>query len=88
MAKKKVGRSPGHHAIPEGYSKIMQWCFKNSISIAVVPDWSRGPEWWVVEVRINKKTHTDPGSYLVKEAYKKMFNYYKYYYDKYNKISK
>ena len=49
--------------------------------IAVVP--GEMNDEWLVELRINKKTHTDPKVYTDKEALKKMYEYYKYYYDKY-----
>ena len=34
---------------------------------------------------VNGKTNTDPNIYTAEEAYKKMYEYYKYYYDKYKK---
>jgi hypothetical protein len=37
------------------------------------------------ELNINKKIHLDPKVYKDKEALAKMYEYYKYYYDKYNK---
>ena len=82
---KTKGRSPGAHPIPNGYSKMIQWCWDNNIAIAVAPDWDRSNEYWKVEIRVNKKLHVDPNSYPCEEAYNKMYNYYKYYYDKYNK---
>ena len=34
---------------------------------------------------INNKAHLDPKMYEGKEAIEKMYEYYKYYYDKHNK---
>ena len=53
MAKKKVSRSPGPSNIPEGYSKMIQWCLDNSIAVSVVPDWSKSYEYWKIEIKIN-----------------------------------
>ena len=89
MAKfKKVSRSAGPNPIPIGYSKMIQWCLDNSIAVCVVPDWDRSSEYWKIEIKINNKVHVDPTSYTVANVHKKMYEYYKYYYDKYNKISK
>ena len=41
-------------------------------------------EWYLSgDPNINKKIHTDPKVYKDKEALAKMYEYYKYYYDKY-----
>ncbi len=61
------------------------WCLRNDISICVSPNWDGLPTQWLIEIRINGNTHVDPKIYTAKDAYKKMYEYYKYYYDKYNK---
>ena len=48
-----------------------------------VPNWDGGSNEWKIELNINKKIHTDPKVYKGKEALAKMYEYYKYYYDKY-----
>ena len=54
----------------------------NNIHVAVSP----GEIKWKVEIRINKGNwNKDPGIYEHEEAMKKMYEYYKYYYDKHNK---
>ena len=53
----------------------------NGIKIAVIPSGTK----WQVELSINKKIHLDSNIYEADEAYKKMYEYYKYYYDKHNK---
>ena len=88
MAKKKVSRSPGPSNIPEGYSKMIQWCLDNNIAVCVVPDWSKSYEYWKIEIKINKKVHVDPAVYTVANVHDKKYEYYKYYYDKYNKNTK
>jgi hypothetical protein len=88
MAKfKRVSRSPGPSNIPKGYSKIMQWCLDNSIAIAITPNWDMSDGNWKIEIRINNKVHVDPTNYTVANVHDKMYEYYKYYYDKYNKTS-
>ena len=53
-----------------------------NIHVAVTPRGSK----WKVEIRMNKgEWNADPGVYEHQEAMKKMYEYYKYYYDKYNK---
>ena len=88
MAKfKKVSRSPGKSTIPIGYSKMIQWCLDNSIAVCVVPDWDRSSEYWKIEIKINNKVHVDPAVYTVANVHDKKYEYYKYYYDKYNKTT-
>ena len=88
MAKfKKVSRSPGKSTIPIGYSKMIQWCLDNNIAVCVVPDWSRSSEYWKIEIKINNKVHVDPAIYTVANVHDKKYEYYKYYYEKYNKTT-
>ena len=62
--------------------KRVGWCMNKNIHIAVSP----GNTNWKVEFRMNKGDwKQDPGVYEHEEAMKKMYEYYKYYYDKYNK---
>ena len=59
--------------------KRVGWCLNKNIQIAVVP----GGGNWKVEIRLNKGNwNQDPGVYEHEEAMKKMYEYYKYYYDK------
>ena len=85
---KKVSRSAGQSMIPQGYSKMIQWCLDNSIAIAITPNWELSDGNWKIEIRLNNKVHVDPANYTVANVHDKMYEYYKYYYDKYNKISK
>ena len=59
--------------------KVTGWCLNRNIEIAVVPFETN----WKVEIRLNKGNwNQDPGVYEHEEAMKKMYEYYKYYYDK------
>ena len=88
MSKKKVSRSAGSSSIPKGYSKMIQWCLNNNIAIAITPDWNKTFEDWKIEIKINNKVHVDPAEYTIADVHDKMYEYYKYYYDKYNTIHK
>ena len=79
--KKAYGKSPGFHVYSNADMKRVQWCLDRKIKIAVIPN---GTE-WQVEITIDKSVNLDSNLYRAKEAYKKMYEYYKYYYDKHNK---
>ena len=81
---KKASRSAGPSPIPKGYSKMIQWCWDNNITVGVAPDWNKSSEYWKIEIKINNKVHVDPATYTLANVHDKMYEYYKYYYDKYN----
>ena len=80
--KKKKGRSPGSHPYTPEDMKRVSWCMDKGIKIAVVPNWQGDSSQWQVEVMINGRSNIDPKIYTGKEAQMKMYEYYKYYYDK------
>jgi len=62
--------------------KHVGWCLNKNIQVAVSP----GETNWKVEIRLNGGNwNRDPGVYDHEDAMEKMYNYYKYYYDKHNK---
>ena len=62
--------------------KIIGWCLNKNINVATSPSGTN----WKVEIRMNKGDwKRDPKDYEYEEAMKKMYEYYKYYYDKHNK---
>ena len=77
----KTGKSPGYHNHTREDMKRVNWCLRNKIKIAVIP---KGID-WQVEINLNKQIHLDSKVYKAKEATEKMYEYYKYYYDKHNK---
>ena len=79
--KKSYGKSPGYHKYTNEDMKRVNWCLRNGIKVAVIPSGTK----WQVEVDLNKTIHLDSKVYNADEAYKKMYEYYKYYYDKHNK---
>jgi len=83
--KRNTGRSPGYYPYTPEDMKHIVWCIKKGIKIAVIPNWDGASNEWKVELNIKKKIHLDPAIYMADEAHKKMYEYAKYYYDKYKK---
>ena len=79
--KKSYGKSPGYHKYTNEDMKRVSWCINRNIKIAVIPSGTK----WQVEISLNDKIHLDSNTYKADEAYKKLYEYYKYYYDKHNK---
>ena len=80
--KREKGRSAGIHPYTPEDLKRVNWCTEKGIRIAVVPKWDGPPGDWQVEISIDGKTHADPKVYNGYDAQTKMYEYYKYYYDK------
>jgi|TARA_B110000444_G_C18627588_1_gene495248 hypothetical protein len=89
MFKKKPkapSRKAPYLAQTEDNIKHWSWAMKNGISMCVVPNWSLSDK-WNIEITINDRVSKDPVDYKGVEALAKMFEYYKYYYDKHeNKV--
>ena len=64
--------------------KIIGWCLNKNIKVAITPNWEEDTNKWLIEININNKIHKDPNKYN-ETVYNKVNEYYKYYYDKYNK---
>ena len=79
---KQKGRSAGVHPYTPEDLKRVNWCVEKGIRVAVVPKWDGPPGDWQVEISIDGRTHTDPETYNGYDAQTKMYEYYKYYYDK------
>ena len=80
---------PGVRSLSKEEAKMVSWCIKNSIACCVVPSvkYSGYAEDFRVEIIINKKSNFSP-NFKKNEVLEKQIEYYKYYYDKYNKTSK
>ena len=77
--KKKKKNNSLYHSHTEEDLKRVGWCLNKNIEIAVIP----GGGDWKVEIRLNKGNwNQDPGVYEHEKAMEKMYEYYKYYYDK------
>ena len=89
MAFKRWNKSPSRKLPEKTWQpeemKIIGWCLNKNISIGVSPDWKDHATRWQIDININGKIHTDPNRYNNDAVYNKVNEYYKYYYDKYNK---
>jgi len=81
MAKK--GKVNMGSYMPNEYEfKAYHWCIKNNIYIA--PKALTEARWSIV-ITNNNKTNEDPNSYTKADIWIKIYEYYKYYYNKYEK---
>jgi len=89
MAFKRWQRAPSRRGLRKTWTepemKIIGWCLNKNIGIGINPDWKDDLNRWQIELNINGKIHTDPNRYGDDVVYNKVNEYYKYYYDKYNK---
>jgi hypothetical protein len=89
MAFKRWNRSPSKKTPVRSWQsdemKIIGWCLNKDIGVGISPDWKNDMSKWKIEISINKNTHVDPGQYSDDDVLNKVVEYYKYYYDKYNK---
>tara|TARA_R100001594_G_scaffold982_1_gene4003 strand:+ start:129 stop:401 length:273 start_codon:yes stop_codon:yes gene_type:complete len=89
MVFKRWQKSPSKRPPSKNWSEkemeIIGWCLNKNISVAISPDWKDSLIRWQIYISINNNTHTDPNRYISEDVYNKVNEYYKYYYDKYNK---
>ena len=89
MAFKRWQKSPSKKGVNRPWSelelKIIGWCLNNKIKISVSPDWKHSLTHWQIDININGNNHNDPSRYTDDIILEKKYEYYKYYYDKYNK---
>ena len=82
---KTPSKKPPKYTWSSDQMKIVSWCLNKSIGVGINPDWKDDLNRWQIEISINGKTHKDPNHYSNDIVYNKVNEYYKYYYDKYNK---
>jgi hypothetical protein len=89
MAFKRWSKTPSKSLQKYNWSqdqmKVIGWCLNKKIGVGVSPDWKQDLNKWQIEINVNGKIHTDPNRYDSDTVYNKVNEYYKYYYDKYNK---
>ena len=83
--KKSPSKRPPRKLWPKDEMKVIGWCLQNKISIGISPDWKHDLNKWQIEISINGNVHTDPSRYDDEVVLNKLYQYYKYYYDKHNK---
>ena len=82
--KKSPSKRPPRKLWSKDEMKVIGWCLQNKIGVGISPDWNDDLQRWQIEININGKVHTDPNRYNG-NILDKMYEYYKYYYDKHNK---
>ncbi len=82
MGKKKSPWDMGDYTPTEDESEAMRWCIRNNIFISPV---AIREARWTIEILNNGKTNKDPNDYKKLDIWIKMYEYYKYYKDKYEK---
>ena len=83
--KKSPSKRPPRKLWHKDEMKVIGWCLQNKISIGISPDWKHDLNKWQIEISINGNVHTDPSRYDDDVVLNKLYQYYKYYYDKHNK---
>ena len=81
--KKGLGRSPESIPYTDDNMKLVAWCMNNNIVVGFSPLWDTEDQ-WQIDIQINATVSVDPNTYSGDEVMAKVYEYYKYYYDKYN----
>ena len=82
--KKCLGRSPESIPYTDDNMKHVAWCMNNNIVVGFSPLWDTEDQ-WQIDIQINATVSVDPSTYSGDEVMAKVYEYYKYYYDKYEK---
>ena len=86
--KKSPTKRPPSKLWPDNEMKVIGWCLQNNIEVGISPDWKDDMNRWEIDIMINGKVHTDPNKYSDDVVLNKLYQYYKYYYDKHSKQQK
>ena len=82
---KSPSKNPPTRSWQPDEMKIISWCLNKNIGVGISPDWKDDLNRWKITIDINGKHHDDPNLYENEKVHDKVIEYYKYYYDKYNK---
>jgi len=80
--KKSASKKPPKKIWSPDEMKIIGWCLQNKIGVGISPDWKDEMTRWQIDLNINGKIYTDPSRYTDDAVLDKVYQYYKYYYDK------
>ena len=72
----------GNYIAADEERKAMIWCVKNNIYISPK---AKSSTTWSIVIVVSGREHEDPTVYKKIEIWKKIFEYYKYYFKKYKK---
>tara|TARA_R110002012_G_scaffold49479_1_gene128025 strand:+ start:20 stop:265 length:246 start_codon:yes stop_codon:yes gene_type:complete len=79
----RVKKNPMGNYLPTSEELMAyRWCINNGILIS---PFATGNGTWYVDIEINKKTNRSPDVYSKDTIWIKMYEFYKYYYNKYAK---
>ena len=81
MAKKRTNQMKDYIRTA-GEAEAMIWCIRNGIFISPLADSSS--EWWI-DITIGDKSTRSPKKYVGKEIWPKVYELYKFYYDKHRR---
>ena len=81
--KKGLGRAPEAIPYTDDNMKHVAWSKNNNIVVGFSPLWDTEDQ-WQIDIQINATVSVDPNTYSDDEVMAKVYEYYKYYYDKYN----
>ena len=70
----------GQYMPSEKDREAYAWCINNGIYIS---PFANGEGVWYIDIKINNKTHRSPEPYGSITIWIKLYEYYKYYYNKY-----
>ena len=84
-AKKKHEWDMGTYETTELDHKAIDWCIRNNIKIA---PFAKQAGAWYIDITINGKTTRSPHVYTKDIIWEKIYEYYRYYYEKYFRDSK
>ena len=82
---KKSAWSMGRYEATDEDWEAMRWCINNGITIA---PFAKEPGSWYIDITINGKTNRSPHIYIRDMIWEKIYEYYRYYYEKYFQDSK
>jgi len=82
--KKRLGRAPESIPYTDDNMRHVAWCMNNNIVVGFSPIWDTEDQ-WQIDIQINAAVSVDPNTYSGDEVMAKVYEYYKYYYDKYEK---
>lgn len=80
--KKKGSIDMGIPPYDEKLREAFEWCHRNNIHIAPL---AKSATEWSIVIKNQDKTHTSPETYGKTVIWEKIFEYCKYYFNKYNK---
>tara|TARA_R110002074_G_scaffold152482_2_gene306844 strand:- start:3420 stop:3680 length:261 start_codon:yes stop_codon:yes gene_type:complete len=80
--RKQKKKDPGYSYSNDEF-KAYHWCINNGIYIS--PFCKENFMSWYIDININGKINRSPKHYDSRELWEVIFNYYKYYYEKYAK---